>query len=95
MVVLLLVIGLGGSHRDATIFLELNDLLGGEVVEKGVGLVEVLVGCFGSDQLLLELFDLLEPFSESSIFIVVHTLLLFVLYLGQSPRSVCLQELGR
>ena len=93
--VLLLVIGLGSSHRDATIVLELNDLLGGEVVEKGGGLVEVLVGGFGRHQLLLELLDLLEPLGESSIFIVVHTLLLFVLYLGQSPRSVCLQELGR
>ena len=63
MMVLLLVVSLGGSDGDAAIVLELDDILGGEVVEEGVGLVNVLSGLLGSCQLLLELLDLQEPLS--------------------------------
>ena len=82
MVVLLLVVSLGGSDRHAPIVLELDDILGGEVVEEGVGLVQMLVGGLGKEQLLLQLLDLLEPLSECGVLIGVDTLLLFVVCFG-------------
>ena len=63
VMVLLLVVSLGGSDGDAAIVLELDDLLGREVVKEGVGFIEVLVGGLGGPQLPLQLLDPLEPLS--------------------------------
>ena len=78
MMVLFLVVSLGGSDGDAAIVLELDNILGGEVVKEGIGLVNVLGGLLGSCQLLLELLDLQEPLSKCSVLVGVDPLLLLV-----------------
>ena len=95
MMVLLLVVSLGGSDGDAAIVLELDDLLGREVVKEGVGFIEVLVGGLGGPQLPLQLLDPLKPLSECSVLIGVDSLFLLVGFFREPAGSVCLEELGR
>ena len=81
VVVLRLLIDRVGDDGDTTIVLELDDFLVGEVVQEGVGLVQVLTRFLGELQLCLELFDLLESFGQSCILVVVDTFFLFVVQL--------------
>ena len=92
---LFILISLLREHRDASVYLKADDLLGLELVEHVGGLLEVGGLGGGLCELGFQLLDLLEALFEGGILIGVDALLLGVGGLGEPSLGTGLEELGR
>ena len=92
---LVILIGLLREHRDYSVSLKSDDLLGLELVEHVGSLLEVGSLGGGLGELGLQLLDLVEALLEGGILVSVDTLLLGVGGLGEPSLGTGLEELGR